>query len=78
MQQKEPLELLAGDRRGDLRYACHEIAALLVPPFLEGRALGALVGVTGGFQGSQNREGTAEAVSAATLINKNKPFSLPA
>lgn len=40
--------------------------------------LGTLVGVTEGFQESNSREETAEAISAPTLINKNNPFSLPA
>ena len=46
--------------------------------FLEGPVLGNLVGVTAGFQGSNNGEETAEALSASMLINKNNPFSLPA
>lgn len=46
--------------------------------FLEGLVLGTLAGVTEGFPGSNNREGTAEAISGPMLINKNNPFSLSA
>lgn len=46
--------------------------------FLEGLVLGTLGRLTEGFQGSNNREERAEAISAPMLINKNNPFSLPA